>query len=188
MVSICDTGCKIGIGDLIGGPLWVGVDATWPVTRNWPTSDPSFVRSQAQPPERRSVATAPTSVAVAPTIGSVAPPEPMAAQPSTTIAGTTPTNDESIGPAASAPAAAPADSGSGRSAIIAASAAAAIAGGAVVVMAQRRSRRNDARRAAIDARRVSCGGGGRPARPASASRQSCRRAARTRSDRAARPA
>jgi hypothetical protein len=33
MVAVCNVGCKKGIGDLVGGPLPVGVDAEWAFNR-----------------------------------------------------------------------------------------------------------------------------------------------------------
>ncbi|HUP71847.1 MAG TPA: hypothetical protein VM282_02255 [Acidimicrobiales bacterium] len=66
-VVVCNTGCKKGIGDLIGGPLAVGVNAQWVIQRNWPKDDPSYARFQAMPPDRRAVGADPTA-SVGPTV------------------------------------------------------------------------------------------------------------------------
>lgn len=189
MVSVCNTGCQKGIGDLIGGPLWVGVDATWPITRNWPDDDPAAARARSQPDDRRSkiVSTDGGSVTYSYTEPATTVATPVTtARPTVVAAGST--SDQRIVPTTAAgipvePQAARRD----RSAIAGAAVAALLATGAVFEVKRRRSRRV-ARRAARDARVASCVGGVRPARPATVTRRSCRHVARTQSDRAARRA
>ena len=91
-VAVCNPGCKRGIGDLVGGPLAVGVNAQWVILRNWPEDDPSYARSQAMPPERRAVATTPTMIPASPPTTAAVPPTTVApttaAVPPTTVAPT----------------------------------------------------------------------------------------------------
>jgi hypothetical protein len=73
MVAVCNVGCKKGIGDLVGGPLPVGVDAEWAFNRGWPEDDSSFARSQAQPANRRGVDPGPVASTAAVVTTTIAP-------------------------------------------------------------------------------------------------------------------
>ena len=41
-IDYCNIGCEQKLGDLIAGYLFVGDDAEYPVTRNWPRSEPEI--------------------------------------------------------------------------------------------------------------------------------------------------
>lgn len=41
-VDVCTSGCDAPLGSFLPSPVHVGMDAPWPVTRDWPLSDPAI--------------------------------------------------------------------------------------------------------------------------------------------------
>jgi hypothetical protein len=90
--SLCNDPCTTGLGDFIGGSVWVGVDPPQPLVRDWPADDPAL-------------AGAPASVALpapAPTTTVVEPPTTPSVQTTNTTVSQPPAPDVEPQPSATA--------------------------------------------------------------------------------------
>ncbi len=67
----CNDPCTTGLGDLIGGSVWVGADPHYPVARDWPSDDPALDGASASVPLP---APPPTTTAPLTTAPSTSPP------------------------------------------------------------------------------------------------------------------
>jgi hypothetical protein len=65
-VVYCSADCTTGIGDLIGGWVWVGVAPGFPISRGWPADDPAWaLRGEPAPRDAVPAATAATAATAA---------------------------------------------------------------------------------------------------------------------------
>lgn len=91
----CNDPCTTGLGDLIGGTVWVGTDPGEPLSRDWPSDDPALRGAPASEPLPAPPPT--TAPALTTTIPSMSLPTRSAPTAETRVAaGPTPTSAQRV--------------------------------------------------------------------------------------------